>query len=261
MSEIIAIPLTRLRSRELLGYCCKLAEILNQIYGVGGCAAAVDFLEALTNYQEAMASVATRTSLSDADAHGDQAYMGLYHQVSASALHPDPLIREAAEAVREVFSKTPNPTKLGHNEQYGALENLLLQLSKLPQSTLETALVAPFVTQLKSAVRTFTELSAAQSVFKSQRDVGATTRTRKALTAALHNLAKRLEVFTDMHSDDRAELAISAINVVNEKVKNDLSVRSDRKSTDTLSAPASDDITFDDPVIPSPSTTDSPTEA
>lgn len=250
MTDINPINYPQLRNKELASYHAKVGAIINEIYGENGLPQAAAFFIALEKYRSSIATMSTKISLSEADSKGDKAYMGLYHQIHASILHPVDENRLAAEEVFKIFKKTPNPTKMNYNESNGAIDTLLEQLATLPEETLDLANVTMWIEHLRKVNSEFQALSVQQTKQIAERKVGETRKARNELMATWRKLVKFLEVAVD-EGDERASRLVNRINVLHSKVKIALSSRatkssSSNSSTEEKTSKDSSEIQFDE---------------
>lgn len=159
------------------------------------------------------------------DRRADEAWRGLDLQIEASLRHPDETVRLAAQNVKNVFSKTENPTKLNYDQEYGALAILLSQLKAIDRTTLELAHVDVYIDYLDQCVRDFNEAYQNATDTKSKQDIGAVKSGSNNCYQAWQNMAKYLEAMVLADALPGAADAIEQINIMNTAIKRRLALR------------------------------------
>ncbi len=170
-------------------------------------------------------------SLASYDAVADNAWSSMNLQLKASLVHPRPSIRAAAEEVNAIFSKTPNPTNLNYDQEYGSLRTLLTQLATLPEETLKTALVDEHFKALRDAVDAFTLASIERIDALSKKQNGLLKAASNDCYKAWLDLAKYLELMLSIDELPGSGEAIDQLNILILGIKRRLSARSKSDAT------------------------------
>jgi hypothetical protein len=153
-------------------------------------------------------------------------------QIQASMKHPESAVREAAKAVYDVFSKTPNPTQLNYDDEYGALSVLLSQLGAMDADVLKAARVIEYVDYLGRCVQEFIDASKKSIDVKSKQQVGVLKNAVMTCYKSWQNLAKYLEVMSMANALPGVQDAIDQLNAMNTSIKRRLEARKTNKSDD-----------------------------
>ena len=204
----------------LLGTCGKCGEAYERFE-----AAAKQFDALLTNK-----ALAPSLSLMELDSVADAAWSSLNAQVQASLIHPRADVREAAARVNAIFSRTPNPTNLNYDQEYGALKTLLSQLATLDAETLKAAWVAEHVAALQTAVENFVIASANKVDALSKKQSGEIKAAETVCYKAWQDLAKYLEIMDSLGELPGSADAIDQLNAMNTGIKRRLEARKSNKA-------------------------------
>ena len=148
--NISRISYTALRRDEQHSFNNRVLHILDT--SCGACGKPYDDFKSAAEKFGALLhekGFATSLSLEDYDRKADEAWRGLDAQISASRRHPKEDVRNAAQTVNDVFSKTSNPTNLNYDQEYGALSVLLSQLNAMDRTVLVLARVDEYVSLIK----------------------------------------------------------------------------------------------------------------
>lgn len=203
----------------------------------GKCGKAYERFEAAAiafDKQLADKALAPSLSLVELDTIADNAWSSLYLQIRASLVHPRQSVRDAAEKVNDIFSKTPNPTALNYDEEYGALRTLLSQLATLDAETLKAALVDEHIQALQTAVEDFVTASTSKVDALSKKQTGIIKAISDECFKAWQDLAKYLELMVSLDALPGASDAIDQLNTMNTTIKRRLDARKSNKAEDAI---------------------------
>ncbi len=189
-------------------------------------AAAVTFDKLLTDK-----ALAPSLSLVELDDIADSAWSSLNLMLRACMVHPRASVREAASKVNDIFSKTPNPTALNYDEEYGALRTLLSQLATIDAETIKAALVDEHIQALQTAVENFVVASTSKVDALSKKQTGVLKDASTECFKAWQDLAKYLELMDSLDSLPGASDAIDQLNAMNNAIKRRLEVRKANKAS------------------------------
>ena len=208
----------------LLGTCGKCGEAYERFES-----AAKQFDTILKNK-----ALAPSLSLMELDAVTDAAWSSLNAQVQASLIHPREDVRKAAERVFAIFSKTPNPTNLNYDQEYGALKTLLSQIATIDAETLKAAWVNEHVAVLQNAVENFMIATANKVDALSKKQSGEIKTAETACYKAWQDLAKYLEIMDSLDDLPGSTDAINQLNAMNTAIKRRIETRKANKTADKV---------------------------
>ena len=231
-SKIVKFGYKSLRREEQHSFHDRVLQILLET--CGKCGEAYDrFEQAAKAFDRVLTNKALAPSLSlmELDAIADAAWSSLNMQIQASLLHPRAEVRNAAERVNAIFSKTPNPTNLNYDQEYGALRTLLLQFATLDTDTLKAALVDEHVAALQEAVENFVVASANKVDALSKKQSGEIKAAETACYKAWQDLIQYLEVMDTFGGLAGSSDAIARLNAMNTSIKRRLEARKITKAT------------------------------
>ena len=229
--NICRVNYAALRREEQHSFNQRIMRILDTTCGACGkpyeeFKAATELLASLMHEK----GFVTSLSLEEYDRKADEAWRGLSDQISASLRHPKDAVREAAQTVYHVFSKTSNPTNLNYDQEYGALSILLSQLNALDKSILESARVDEYVDYLDQCVAEFIEASKKTIDAKSKQQIGAIKDASLNCYKLWQNLAKYLEAMALADALPGVNDAIDQLNTLNTGIKRRLEARKSNKA-------------------------------
>lgn len=220
----------------LLGTCGKCGEAYERFE-----LAAKQFDTLLTNK-----ALAPSLSLMELDVVADAAWSSLNAQIQASLIHPRAEVRNAAERVNAIFSKTPNPTNLNYDQEYGALKTLLSQFATIDIETLKAAWVDEHVDALQKAVENFVIASANKVDALSKKQSGEIKTAETDCYKAWQDLAKYLEVMESLGGLAGSADAIDQLNALNTGIKRRLEARKSNKASGKEDDAGVNIVEFDD---------------
>lgn len=229
--RIINVDYVHFRREEQHSFHDRVMQIV--LNTCGKCGKAYDRFEAAAKSFDALLvgkALAPSLSLEALDRIADDAWRSLALQISASLVHPRQGVREAAAKVDAVFSKTPNPTRLGFDEEYGALSTLLSQLASLDADTLKAALVDEHVQALQAAVEDFIVASSDKLDALAKVQAGQIKEVSADCYAAWKALARYLEMMASLDELPGASEAIAQINAMNAAIRRRQELRKANKS-------------------------------
>ena len=214
-AKVSRIRYSHLRREEQHSFNDRVLQIL--LNSCGQCGKTYERFEAAAiAFDKLIADQAMHPSLSlaELDATADNAWTAMNLQIKASLMHPRKAVRDAAIHVNEIFSKTPNPTSLNYDQEYGALRTLLTQMATLPDETVKAALVDEHLRALSDAVEVFTAASAEKVDALSKKQTGALKEAAEDCYKAWQDLTKYLELMVSLDELPGAENAINQLNVL-----------------------------------------------
>ena len=166
-------------------------------------------------------------SLADFDKATDDAWSSFNAQVKASALHPRAEVRAAAEIVKAVFSKTPNPTRKSYEVSFAEMRNLLSRLSDIPENVMADALLSEHLQVFRNAVEAFGAAKSGIINQSADRRFGVLKEARDRCYEAWIALSTVLEAGAFNESIPGAEKAIARINIISDALRSRLNRRAD----------------------------------
>lgn len=224
--KIIRFNHTHLRREEQHSFHDRVLQIVQNT--CGKCGRAYDrFEEAAIAFDKLLTDKALAPSLSlvELDDIADSAWSSLNLMIRACLVHPRQSVRDAASKVNEIFSKTPNPTMLNYDEEYGALRTLLSQLASLDAEVLRAALIEEHIAALRKAVEDFVTASAIKVDTLSKKQTGLMKAAATDCYKAWQDLAKYLELMDSLDGLPGASDAIEQLNAMNTAIKRRLEAR------------------------------------
>ena len=230
-TKIVRFGYKLLRREEQHSFHDRVLQIL--LGTCGKCGAAYERFELAAKQFDILLTnkaLAPSLSLKQLDATADAAWSSLNAQVQASLMHPRAEVRDAAERVNAIFSKTPNPTNLNYDQEYGALKTLLSQIATIDAETLKTAWVDEHVAALQMAVEDFVTASANKVDALSKKQSGEIKAAETACYKAWQDLAKYLEVMENLGGLAGSADAIDQLNAMNTAIKRRLDIRKANKN-------------------------------
>lgn len=226
VGNVVRLNFLSLKRNEVHSFNNRVLHILDET--CGACGKTYDDFKAAAEQYGALLyekGFAPSLALDEYDRRADEAWRGLDLQISASLKHPQEDVRKAAQAVSDVFSKTPNPTYLNYDQEYGTLSVLLSQLKAIDSAVLETARVDAYIAYLDTCVHDFVEASNKSIDAKSRQQVGAIRAAMQLCHKAWQNLAKYLEAMSLAEALPGVNDAIDQLNAMNAAIKRRLNVR------------------------------------
>lgn len=230
--KIIRLDFPHLRREEQHSFHDRVLQIV--LNTCGKCGKAYDRFEAAAiTFDKLLTDKALAPSLSlvELDNIADSAWSSLNLQIRASLVHPRQTVRDAAEKINDIFSKTSNPTMLNYDEEYGALRTLLSQLATIDVETLKAALVDEHIQALQTAVENFVTASASRVDALSKKQTGMLKAAATECYKAWQDLAKYLELMDSLDSLPGASDAIDQLNALNSTIKRRLEARKANKAS------------------------------
>lgn len=224
--SIVRIHVLSLRKEEIQTFNSRVLGILNETCGACGKPYA-DFKAAAELYERILHDKGFSASLSleEYDRRADEAWRGLDMQIAASVRHPREEVRKAAEQVKAVWEKTPNPTQLNYDQEYGALTILLSQLNAIERSVLIIARVDEYVDYLGVCVNEFILASKRAMDVRANQQAGTLKDAAQNCYKTWQNLAKYIEAMANAEALPRADEAISKLSMMNTQIKRKLDIR------------------------------------
>lgn len=233
--KIINVDYAHFRREEQHSFHDRVMQIV--LNTCGKCGKAYDRFEAAAKSFDALLvskGLAPSLSLEALDMIADDAWRSMSLQLGASLVHPRQGVREAAAKVDAVFSKTPNPTRLGFDEEYGALSTLLSQLAQLDADTLKAALVDEHVQALQAAVEDFIVASTDKLDALAKVQAGQIKEVSAGCFAAWKALARYIEMMASLDELPGASEAIAQLNAMNAAIKRRQELRKANKSVGNI---------------------------
>lgn len=229
--KIIRFNHTHLRREEQHSFNDRVLQIV--LNTCGNCGKAYDRFEAAARSFDKLLTdkaLAPSMSLVELDGIADSAWSSLNLMIRAGLVHPRPSVRDAARKVNDIFSKTPNPTMLNYDAEYGALRTLLSQLATLDSETIKAALVDEHIAALQKAVEDFVTAGASKVDALSKKQTGLIKAAATECFKAWQDLAKYIEIMDSLDSLPGAADAIDRLNAMNTTIKRRLEARKQNKT-------------------------------
>jgi hypothetical protein len=245
--KIIRFNHTHLRREEQHSFHDRVMQIV--LNTCGKCGKAYDRFEAAAiAFDQLLTEKALAPSLSlvELDDIADSAWSSLNLMLRACLVHPRQSVRDAASKVSDIFSKTPNPTMLNYDEEYGALRTLLSQLATLDSETIKAALVDEHIAALQKAVEDFVTASASKVDALSKKQTGLIKAAATECFKAWQDLAKYIEIMASLDSLPGASDAIDQLNALNTGIKRRLEARKSNKASGKEDDAGVNIVEFDD---------------
>ena len=223
---IVRVQMMALRKDEIHSFNSRVLGILNETCGACGKPYS-DFKAAAEQYERILHDKGFSESLSleEYDRRADEAWRGLDMQLSASVRHPREEVRKAAEQVKAIWDKTPNPTNLNYDQEYGALSILLSQVNAIERSVLIIARVDEYVDYLGVCVNEFILASKRVMDLRANQQAGTLKEAAQNCYKTWQNLAKYIEAMANAEALPRAEEAIGKLSLMNTQIKRKLDIR------------------------------------
>lgn len=209
------VTIKNLRNTELDVYVHKIEELVLSMLPQSEQSILEPFSDAIADFNRALGEIGNFSveELQKADVATNTAWVAIKKQLEVNVNHYDPAIREAAQAVQDVFNEVPDPTKMAYAEEYAQLANLLERLSSLPPETLKVAMVDGWKSELRRRYTAFNELKDEISVRKSNISMGAVKTSRLELYDAYRVLMHQLQTLSILNPD---EVHISLVDKIDE---------------------------------------------
>lgn len=233
--KIINVDYTHFRREEQHSFHDRVMQIV--LNTCGRCGKAYDRFEAAAKSFDALLvgkALAPSLSLEALDRVADDAWRSMALQLGASLVHPRQDVRDAAAKVDAVFSKTPNPTRLGFDEEYGAMRTLLSQLASLDPNSLKAALVDEHVQALQKAVEDFVVASSNKLDALAKVQAGQIKEVSAECFASWKALAQYIEMMASLDELPGASEAIAQLNAMNSAIKRRQELRKANKSVGNI---------------------------
>lgn len=232
MVQINALDISRLRNDEDFGYQSRVLSMatamLTQEVDTPVVAA---YQTALTAFDEALkqASKNSQTAaVAAADEEVDHLYTGLTLYLRSLTYHPAEATRMAAEGVLIIIDKYGKLTGLPYNQQYGALQNSMQELTALPDDTITLLHLADWMAELSSAIARFQNARDMQTTEQSNYQVGLVKETRTAADAAYKQFVASINAFAIAFGETNYATFINQMNVMIADVQAELKARKTR---------------------------------
>jgi len=154
------------------------------------------FLTSVTEYEAALNASKTSDEngdgLAEADRAADSAWWKLNGYLKVMTGHPKDEIREAAEALWNVFSAFENPTALGYGTEYGILERLLHALDEVPAEIISKVVAFDWIEDLRIKCQTFINKYTASVQKKATKVTGQTKQARQTVMSEYREMIKHI---------------------------------------------------------------------
>ena len=186
---------------------------------------------ALTAFDEALKQAAKNSqtaAVAAADEVVDRLYTGLTLYLRSLTYHPAESTRTAAEGVLAIIDKYGKLTDLPYNQQYGALQNSMQELTALPADTVTLLHLADWLEEIGSATAKFQIAREMQTAEQSQYQVGLVKDTRTAADAAYKQFVASVNAFAIAFGEANYAAFINQMNVMIADIQAELKARKTR---------------------------------
>lgn len=232
MVQINALDISRLRNDEDFGYQQRVLNL-----AVASLVQETDkpivaaYQTAVSTFDEALkqASKNSQTAaVAAADEEVDHLYTGLTLYLRSLTYHPAEAIQMAAEGVIVIIDRYGKLTGLPYNQQYGALQNSMQELTALPDDTITLLHLADWLAELSSAIARFQNARDMQTAEQSNYQVGLVKDTRTAADAAYKQFVASINAFAIAFGETNYATFINQMNVMIADVQAELKARKTR---------------------------------
>lgn len=146
-------------------------------------------------------------SLKSVDKMVDRIWYCTKTQLKINKDNPDPEVSHAASRIWPVFASTPDPRKLKHKEEYGAIGALLPKLEAFGEEMLAKAYILSWVKGMRDAYKAFCDIDAEKVVRKASIEIGLNRKLREELIDCYESIIDKLNAIQILHPDeDHAKL-------------------------------------------------------
>jgi len=232
MVQINALDISRLRNDEDFGYQQRVLNLaVASLVQETDKPIVVAYQTAVSAFDEALkqASKNSQTAaVAAADEEVDHLYTGLTLYLRSLTYHPVEAIQMAAEGVLVIIDKYGKLTGLPYNQQYGALQNSMQELTALPDDTITLLHLADWLAELSSAIARFQNARDMQTAEQSNYQVGLVKDTRTAADAAYKQFVASINAFAIAFGDSNYATFINQMNVMIADVQAELKARKTR---------------------------------
>ncbi len=181
---------THSKSSAIVDYMKEVTDVITESGAEDGSALKAAFEAYRDSCREKTALFGSSTR--EIDQNADRFWRGTRSQLKISVEHPDAEVREAAEEILDVFEKTPDPTRLKYQDEYGALEILLPKLEAFGEQKLRAAFVFGWIRALRGAYEAFREISSSKTQAILDTELGRTKRLKNEMLDIYTDFIERL---------------------------------------------------------------------
>lgn len=232
MLQIDSFKLSHTRNDEFFGFLVRVndmaAEMLKQTVDEPVVAA---LNKAVTDFDAALKQDTKNSRTAEvaaADEVVDHLYTGLTLNIRSLTYHPYEPIRKEAEKVLGIIDKYGKLTTLPYNQQYGALQNSMQELTALPDETITLLQMAEWLEALDDAVLVFRNARAKQTEEQGQYQVGLVKEARTAADEAYRQFVASVNAFAIAFGEANYAEFITRMNVMIADVQAELKARKTR---------------------------------
>ena len=232
MKKLLDFRMKRPRNDEFFGLVKRMLStataLLNQEMDkpiIAALQKAVDDLDAALKQDTFTRETKT---MQEADAYVDQCYRGLNLLVRALLWHPDQTVRKLAEDVDYILKKYGNVVDLPYNEEYGALHNVMQELSAIPAETQAKLEMTSWIEGLTVAIAEFNIARDTQNNSKASYQTGLVKDARVAAEVALRKFIDTINAFVIAFGEENYAAFIDQANVMITDMRTTLKARDTR---------------------------------
>ena len=159
------------------------------------------------------------------DQLADSAWRGLHGQTKVMLRHPSEEVCIIANKAMQIIDKYGDITNLSYNDEYGAMDNLIVDLNALGDKTLRKIYLADWLTELTLRRREFMAKQAVREDEKAQIEVGETKAKRLEADRAYRDFVEMINARARVFGTANYEAFIKRANVIIDEAKIELAQR------------------------------------
>lgn len=194
MGKIVALGLNKFNLSDLMDFCTKVEEIVQNGLSKSEIHILASYQDKLQTFLAAIKGKSDLLSatLLELDSKVDMAHEAIGLILKANVMHYDFRIAEIATEVQNIYLEIKNPTALPYEHEYPAILRLLTLLDTLPTKDLALAGVAGWVVELRQRYQAFMDKLNEQEQIKDAKHASTVKLARLGVIGAYKELIEQL---------------------------------------------------------------------
>ena len=237
MGKLLTPKLSHMTNDGLFGFANEIERLIHKHYEVPPefMATFVDLVEVMDRAMERTLNNTLSSSIGSVDKSAAKDWRNIGAQLKVSLVHPEENVRAAAEEVWKIYGAVENPTKLPYDTKFGIYERLLTQLNTVPVELRQTALVHPWIEELRQNIIVATSLFLNRKANEAERVNGVVKTARTNLSHACTELFENINVILRLRPSAQLEKFANELSELSEDVRQRLKARKTKRSKGTMS--------------------------
>ena len=225
------------------GRILNATSLLTEESGKAMIATYKEKLDAFVAVVKLKQSFTSTEEILELDAAADSAWRAIHGQVKVMERHPSKEVQDIAHEVMLILDKYGDITSLSYNDEYGAMDSLILDLNALGADKLGKIYLTDWVSELSTRYTEFMTALSTREDEKAQLEVGETKAKRTAADNAYRDFITMINAKALVFGIANYEAFIKRANVIIDEAKFELAQRdaaNKKKPTEDKSKDATD---------------------